>query len=488
MSGNVLSTPEKAFLIDFMDRNAQGIATLSDALFYFGELGMQEFRSAELMCSLLEEHGFAVERNLSGFPTGFLACYGEGAPVVGIHTEYDANPANSQASGLADKVEIVEGAPGHCEGHNANAAVMVAAAIGLRHAMEKFGLKGTIKIIGAPSEETLISRPYFVRDGVFDDIDVVFHDHVWDDLRADYGHIQYAAISADFTFHGESAHAALFPFRARDALDAVTLMDMGMAQYREHFEPQMSAQRTITNGGKQPNVIPDLASVWWYFRHPHADGTRRLFEQAKRIAQGAAMMTNTEVEVNIRSAVWPVMLNRTASEVAQRNAQAVGMPVWTADEDALAKTLQVKAGKEPVGLLKAAGKVTGPAKIIAASNDSGDVSCKVPMARIWFPSNVPNLGFHHWTAGAALATSIAHKGAIAGAKVLGASVIDYLTDDGDLMERTRESFAAELSGIEYEPLLPKDQQPPLDLNRAEMEKYRAQMEAHYVAERPKFVA
>lgn len=484
----ISDSAEKSFFLDFIDRNAGGLTTLNDALFYYGELGMQEFRSAELMSGLLEEHGFVVERGLSGFPTGFMGVYGDGAPVIAVHTEYDANPANSQVSGATDRSQIVEGAPGHCEGHNCNGAVMIAAAIGLRYAMERFGLKGTIKIIGAPAEETLISRPYFVRDGVFDDVDVAFHDHVLDDLRADYGHIQYAAISADFTFHGESAHAAAFPFNARDALDAVTLMDMGMAQYREHFEPQMSAQRVITNGGKQPNVIPDLASVWWYFRHPHANGTRRLFEQAKRIAQGAAMMTNTTVEVSVRSAVWPVLLNQTASEVAQRNAQAVGMPEWTAEEIAFAKTLQEKAGKVPTGLFPTAGDVKGPAKIIAASNDSGDVSWKVPMARIWFPSNVPNLGFHHWTAGAALATSIAHKGAVAGAKVLGATVLDYLMNKGDLLERTKATFAKETADIKFQSLLPEDQQPPLDLNRAEMDKYRALMEPYYVTERPVFVA
>ncbi|MCW5771249.1 MAG: amidohydrolase [Rhodospirillaceae bacterium] len=477
----------KAFVLDFVARNREGLKRICDSIFYFGELGMQEKRSAGLMASLLEQHGFKVEMGISGFPTAFLASYGVGSPVIAIHTEYDANPSNSQRAGVAERAEIVPGAPGHCEGHNVNAAVMIAAALALRYAMERFGLRGTLRIFGAPAEEQLVSRPYFVRDGYFDDVDVAFHDHILDVFRSDYGLAQSAAVSADFTFLGESAHAAMWPWKARDALDALVLMDMGLAQYREHMKPTMTAHRVITQGGEQPNVIPSRTSVWWYFRDPTAEGAGRLFEQAKKIAQGAALMTNCEVEVHVRAAVWPVRFNQTMAEVIQRNVEAIGVPQWTETEQDFARKLQRQAGVREDGLYTAVPPLTGPTKQIAASHDCGDVSWKVPMGRVWFPANVPHIPFHHWTGGAALATSIAHKGGEVGAKALAASVVDYFATPG-LVAETRASFAREIGDVVYAPLIPGDQRAPVDLNAALMEKFRPAMEAHYPKERPEFSA
>lgn len=477
----------KAFVVDFVERNKRALATLADSVFYFGELGMQEHRSAGLMMELLEQHGFRVEAGISGFPTGFLATYGSGSPVIALHTEYDANPSNSQRPGVAERAEIVPGAPGHCEGHNVNAAVLVTASLALRYAMEKYKLKGTLKVFGAPAEEQLLSRPYYVRDGYFDDVDLAVHDHIYDEFKSDYGLMQSAMVSADFEFLGESAHAAMSPWKGRDALDAVVLMDMGLAQYREHFRPGMTAHRAITHGGEQPNVIPARASVWWYFRDPGAEGARALFEQAKKIAEGAAMMTNTELKVNVRAAVWPVRGNRTMAEAIQKNVEAIGMPQWSAEEQALARALQRQAKTREEGLRASPTPITGPTQQIAASNDCGDISWKVPMARVWFPSNVPHLVYHHWTAGSALATSIAHKGGVAGAKAMAASVIDFLKDPA-LVARAKQTFAEEIGGQAYRPLLPGGQKPPADLNQAVMDKYRPLMEPHYVKTRPEFRA
>src|SRR5262249_38771137 len=153
--------------------------------------------------------------------------------------------------------------------------------------------------------------------------DLAFHDHTYDEFKADYGVIQSAAVSADFTFRGESSHAAVSPWKGRDALDALVLMDMGIAQYREHMRPTMTAHRVITKGGEQPNAIPSLPSVWWYSRDPTAEGARVLFERAQQIAQGAALMANCEVSVDVRAAVWPVRLNQTIAEVIQRNVEAI---------------------------------------------------------------------------------------------------------------------------------------------------------------------
>jgi aminobenzoyl-glutamate utilization protein B len=476
----------KAYCFDYLDRNAGAIACLGDNIFYFAELGMQELETSRLMTGLLEEAGFAVERGISGFPTGFCASFGSGHPVVAIHTEYDANPDNSQASGIAEHTPIVEGAPGHCEGHNVNGAVLVATALAAKAAMAKFGLAGTLRVFGAPAEEQLVSRPYFVRDGWFDDVDVAFHNHIGGSFAVGYGLIQAALISATFTFRGETAHAGVAPWRGRDALDGVVLMDMGLAQYREHMTPTMRMHRVITDGGDQPNVVPRKAAVWWYFRDSTAEGAGKLFEQAKKIAQGAALMSSTTVEVDVMSAVWPVRGNRTLAELVEREIELVGFPRWSREEDELARSLQAKVNVPAEGLARNYVPMKGPAVQKAAANDAGDVSWRVPMVKLYYPATVPNISFHHWAAGVPLATSIAHKGAVAGAKVMSASLMECFSNPV-VVDEAKRTFKEELGGIQYASLLPRDQRPPVELNRAMMEKFRPLLQRHYLSERPNFV-
>ena len=469
----------------YLDEHARAIALLNDHIFYFGELGMQEIETAGLMTQLLEEAGFVVERGLSGFPTGFCATYGSGAPVLAIHTEYDANPDNSQQPWAVEATPIVAGAPGHCEGHNCNGAVLVAAAIATRRAMEQHGVKGTLKVFGAPAEEQLVSRPYFVRDGHFDDVDLAITPHVGGEFHVGYGVLQSALVSATFHFHGETAHAGVAPWKGRDALDAVVLMDMGIAQYREHMTPEMNCQRVITDGGHQPNVTPRHAAVWWYFRNSTAEGVSALFEQAKKIAQGAALMTNTTLEVELHSAVWPVRGNETLARLVELEYSRIGAPRWSAEENAFAMDLQKRAGVRDEGLRTSVKRNLGPSAQMRSANDAGDVSWKTPMAKLVFPSNVPNISFHHWAAGAALATSIAHKGALAGAKVLACSLIECFTNPA-VVEQARQSFARETQDTPYHSLLSADQKPPVHLNEKAMAAWRPAMKAHYLSERPHF--
>jgi aminobenzoyl-glutamate utilization protein B len=485
MNNKTNLTPEQQFVFDYVDRNARAIALTGDNIFYFGELGMQEFETAGLMTNLLEKAGFKVERGISGFPTGFCATYGSGHPVVAIHTEYDSCPDNSQVAGVPEQKFIVEGAPGHCEGHNVNAAVLVATALAVRKAMEKFGLIGTLKVFGGPAEEQLVSRPYFVRDGWFDDVDVAFHDHIGEEFTSSYGLLQSALVSATFTFHGETAHAGVAPWKGRDALDAVMLMDVGMAHYREHMRPEMRAHRVITNGGDQPNVIPRTAQIWWFFRDGTADGAMTLFEQAKKIAAGAAMMTNTTHTVDVLSAVWPLRANKTISELLQRHMEVVGMPAWTPEEDALARTLQANAKVKVDGLRRQVKPLKGPSVQRTSANDAGDISWKVPMAKFYYPANIPNINFHHWAAGVALATSIAHKGAVVGTKAFAAAVTECFSNPA-VVEEAKRTFKDELGDVEYKPMLPAGQKPPLDLNRATMDKFRPEMRKHYLKDVPEF--
>ncbi|MBI2089257.1 MAG: amidohydrolase [Deltaproteobacteria bacterium] len=475
---------EKIFVFETIDRNRNAMACLCDCIFYFGELGMQEFETSGLMIELLERAGFKVERHISGMPTAFMAVYGSGRPVIAFHTEFDATPASSQAPGVAEPRPIIDGAPGHTEGHNVNAAVMIGAAFAVKRAMDEFGLAGTLKVFGAPAEEQLVSRPYFVRDGYLKDVDVALHDHIASELGTVYGLRQYALISAEFTFKGVSAHAATSPWNAKDALDAVVLMDIGFDKLREHLEPSQRSHRVITQGGDQPNVIPNRAAVWWFFRESTAEKTRLLFEKAKKVAEGAAIMTGTTYSVNVLSAVWPTRCNRTMAEVIQHNVDLVGMPEWTDSEQELVREVQTRVNVKSHGMPTKVAALREAVQSVSA-NDSGEVSWVVPTGLVSFPANVPGVPYHHWAAGVTLATSIAHKGAVAGAKVMAAAALDLLMEP-TLVAKAKETFKEEVGDVEYQPLLPPEQKPPLELNRDIMERYRPLMRKHYVKEKPQF--
>ena len=476
---------EKDFVLEVVERNREAIALLGDNIFYFAELGMQEIESSKLMTEILEEEGFTIERALSGMPPAFMAVYGSGKPVIAIHTEFDSTPGNSQTPEVTEHRPLVEGAPGHAEGHNVNAAVMIGAAFAVKKTMEEFNLGGTLKIIGAPAEEQLLSRPYLVRDGYFDDVDIVFHPHIGSRFSTQYGLRQYALISAEFTFKGESAHSATAPWRGRDALDAVELMDIGFDKFREHLEPTHRSHRVITSGGVQPNVIPDKATIWWFFRESTAEKVSVIFERAKVIAQGAALMTGTSYSVNIVSAVWPTRANQTAAEVIHRNIEWVGMPEWNSQEQALAKELQTNRDVEPIGLVNQVSSLRGATAQSTSANDSGDLTWLVPTGRITFPSNIPGIAAHHWAAGVAPATSIAHKGAVAGAKALAASLVDFLIDP-QLLAKAKETFREEIAGVQFKSLLPPEQRPPLDINKELMDRFRPLMRKDYLNEKPHF--
>ena len=480
------TTAAKSEALNWIDRNAQSIIQTNDCLFSFGEPSLEEYESAAFLVEVLREAGFDVETGISGFPTAFVATWtNKSGPVIALHAEYDGTPGGSQKSGSATHNPIVPGAPGHAEGHQANSTVMVAAALATKFSMESLGIAGTLKVFGAPGEELAISRPYFVRDGYFDGVDVAFHNHIRDAFYTEVGQTQISLISAEFTFHGETTHAGLTPWLGRDALDAVILMDNGMAQYREHIRPEMRAHRVITNGGSQPNVITEKAAVWWYFRGYSANDTRGLFEHAKEIAEGAAMMTRTSLSVDVKSAVWPTRCNRVLADILERNMHDVGMPVWTEDEISFARRIQQGAGVRSDGLRTELSKMRGPDLPEMSSNDCGDISWKVPMGRLWFPGSVPNVHFHHWSGGAMLTTSITHKGILAASKVLSSSMLECLCDES-ILTAVRETFADEIGDTVYEPMIPLGREPMLRPHQALMSHYRPLMRKHYRTDRPHF--
>lgn len=472
----------KADAFGFIDRNEGEIAKIGDAVFYFAELGMQEFKTSEYTADALRQAGFQVETGISGIPAAWMATWGSGEPVIGVHCEGDALPNCSQVAGIPEEKSIIAGgAPGHEEGHNANMAVMIGGAAAVKSVMEKEQIKGTIKIYFAPAEEQNIPRPYFLRDGYFEGIDAVFHPHVASDLSTAYGIRQYANISVEFIFHGKSAHSAVAPWLAKDALDAVTLMDVGWGLMRQHLEPSQRSHRVILDGGDQPNVIPSYAKVWWWFRDKDMDLAYAVFEKAKKVAEGAAMMTGCTYETHILSVSWPTRANQAMAEIIQRNIEMIGIPLWSEEEETLARTLQEKTRVPVVGLQKGI-KPLKEARQNTSCNDSGCVSWVIPTGRINFPANFPGYSSHTWAAGVPLTTTIAHKAEVYGAKVLAASILDLFLDEV-LLGNVKDVFRNEMGDKKYFSILPPDQKPPVDLNRSEMEKWRPLMEKFYVQDK-----
>ena len=478
------SDEQKQYAFDVIDRNAAQAAVVGDSLFYFGELGMQEHESAKFLKQTLEGIGFKVELGGAGMPTNVWAEWGSGKPKIVIVTEIDALPEGSQDPLSMPRKPLVQGAPGHMEGHNTHGAVAVAAAHALKRTMERYKLPGTVAVSFGPAEEQLISRPFLVRAGYFKDADAAILIHIGDNMRTTFGFRNYAAISAKFTFHGKTAHGAVAPWEGRDALDAVELMSIGFDKLREHLKPTYRGHRVITMGGIQPNVIPDLAQIWWYVRDASGPAAKENFDKLVNIGKGAALMTGTTMDMEFVASAWPQLANKAMAEAIQKNIDVVGLPKWSDEDVKFAREFQTSLGLKPVGLNTQPVKF-GAAQQSFASNDSGDVTWNVPTGTLDFAAGIPGVSSHNWQAAVGKTGPIAHKGSVAGAKILAASMLDLLTSP-DLLQRVRDQFREDTKDTRYFTLLPADTKPPLDMNREMMERVRPEMRKSYLNKTPKF--
>jgi len=484
VAGGVAADERKDLAFEVIDRNAQQMTDISDSLYFFGELGMQEFESSKLLSDTLKAAGFKVDLGGAGMPTNVWAEWGSGRPKIVIVTEVDALPGGSQTPGEFSRKPLVKDAPGHMEGHNTHGGVASMAAFAVKQVMQRYNIPGTIAISFGPAEEQLASRPFLVREGSFKDADAVIYLHIRDTLNTAVGVGNYAAISSVFTFHGKTAHGAVAPWEGRDAVDAVELMDIGFDKLREHLRPTYRAHRTITIGGIQPNIIPDTGQIWWFVRDASMPAAKETYDKLLKIAEGAALMTGTTWDVKYAASAWPQLVNKALAEVIQRNIDLVGMPKWTEEEQQRARGFQQSAEKPVTGLRTAVTPLGGRPQA-SSSNDSGDVSWVVPAGSLNFPSAIPGIEPHEWKAAVFPTSSISHKGQLVGAKALAASIIDLLASP-DVLQKARAEFEAESKKTPYFSLLPPDTKPDIELNRAEMEKYRAEMRRFYLNKTPRF--
>lgn len=470
-----------------VEANAKLAQVMVDKIFSFSELGFQEVETSKYITDILKENGFEVEHGISGVPTAWWAKWGSGKPVIAIGSDLDCIPKASQKPGVAYHDPIVEGAPGHGEGHNSGTPLNVVSVLAVKEIMERENLSGTLIVWPGVAEEQLGTKAYYTRDGYFDDVDLCIFTHVSNNLNVSYGASRGTGmISVEYTFAGESAHSAGAPWRARSAADAVELMNIGWQYNREHLHPLGRSHSVINNGGDQPNVVPSKASIWYYFREITYPKIMEVYERANDIAQGAAMMTRTKMSSRILGTAWPRHFNKVIAETMYSNIEEVGLPTWSNEDQTLAKAVQreVRSPRDSNGLATKLNKIGLPVKnpVSGGSDDIGDISWKVPTVTLRYPSNIPGLQGHHWSNSIAMATPIAHKGVVAGAKVEAMTLLDFLLRP-ELVDQAWEYFRTEQSSKQkYIPMVSEKDKPATHLNKEIMQTYAPQLKPFYYDE------
>lgn len=467
--------------------DAKMVQEIVDMLFSFGELGFQEFETQRYLTGILADHGFEIELGVAGMPSAWTARWsnGSGSPVIALGSDVDGIPQSNQKPGVGYRDPILAMAPGHGEGHNSGQAVNIVAALNVKELMERENIDGTLLIWPGIAEEQLGSKAFFVRDGVFDDVDVNLFTHVSSNFNTTWGQAGgNALVSAQFRFTGETAHSAGSPWRGRSALDAVMLMAQAWEFKREHLRPAERSHYIIVDGGDQPNVVPQTSTIWFFFREINYDLVMESYDAAKLMAQGAALMTGTQVDTIMTvGSAWSRHFSRPVAEVTYANIERVGLPDWSDADQSLAKGFQAELGQEERGLATEIGNLGGPVDLSRSlgggSDDIGDISWNMPTVTMRYPANMPGGPGHNWANGIAMATPIAHKGSLAGAKVQALTLLDLFLD-GETVEAAWDYFNdVQTAETTYTPFITPDDKPAIWLNAEIMGRWREQMRPFY---------
>ena len=467
--------------------NHKQTQVMIDKIFSFAELGFHEIESSKYLTNILESSGFEITYGVSGIPTAWFAKWSNGeGPVIALGSDVDCIPKASQYPGVAYHKPIVDGAPGHGEGHNSGIPMNVTAALAVQKIMKSSDIKGTLILWPGIAEELVASKAWFVRDGLFKGVDMCIFTHVSSNLGVSWGQARGTGlISVEYTFEGEAAHSAGAPWRGRSALDAAELMNVGWNYKREHLHPLKRSHSIFTDAGDQPNVVPSKSSIWYYLRDVKYEGIMKMYNDANNIADGAALMTDTKVSSRVVGTAWPRHFNKIIAETMYKNIEEVGLPEWSEEDQALAKAVQKEVkSNNTKGLALELYPIGKPSKIMVSggSDDIGDVSWTVPTVTLRFPSNIPGLQGHHWSNAIAMATPIAHKGATAGAKVVAMTILDFLVKP-DLLSSANDYFEnIQKKETEYKPMITATDPPPIELNTQIMGRFRKDLEKFYFDE------
>jgi aminobenzoyl-glutamate utilization protein B len=475
---------QKAEAIAAIDAQAKQIQVMVDQVFSFAEPGFQEVRTSAYLSDILEKNGFTVTRGVAGIPTAFTATWGSGGPLIALGSDIDDLLGVSQYPGIPNLKPMVAGAPGHGEGHNSGMPLIIAAAIAVKKVMEERHIPGRLMIWPGVAEENLASKAYYVREGLFKDVDACIFTHVSHDFSTGYGEMgNNGLVSVEYTFHGTTAHAAGDPWDGRSALDGVELMDTAWNFRREHLPVTQRSHYVITDGGGQPNVVPGLATVWYYFRDRTFASIKTMYETGNEISEAAAKATGTTVEHRILGYAAPNFGNKPLAEAAYANIKAVGMPKWSADDQAFAKAVQETNKRKVEPLPDKVAELSTPESrgksLGGGSDDIGDIMWTVPTITIRFPSNIPNMIGHNALSAMAMATPIAHKGAVAGAKAVALTVLDMMQTPKLVADAKTYFKDVQLKTDTYAPLISASDKPAVWINARNMREMRPAMEKFY---------
>ncbi len=447
--------------LKYINEKENELVDLSKKIWENPELGYHEEKACKWISEFLEKEGFNVEVGSFGVPTSIKASWGNGKPVIGLLGEYDALPGMSQKV-KATKEPVNEGEPGQACGHNLLGVAHVGAAIGIKREMEEKGLKGTIVFYGCPAEETLTGKGFMAREGAFKDLDLSF---AWHPGTANtvMQNIMTASNSFKFNFKGITAHAGADPENGRSALDAVELTDVGANYLREHVTDDVRIHYTITNGGQAPNIVPDKASVWYYVRALSREAVEDTYKRLIKVAKGAAMMTETEVEVEYIGGSYETLNNEVLGNLVMDTMKEIPAPKWSKEDIEFAKLLEENRTNEKGAF--SSGKSSGEYifegdPFITYTNsfnstDVGDVQHIAPGIMFMTATSNLNAAGHSWQNTACAGMDIGMKGMIYAAKVMAKSGIKIM-ENPEIAKSAKNEFEKIMNGKEYECPIPKN--------------------------------
>ncbi len=464
---------QKQDIISWLDENTPRFTPIADEIWTNPEIAFQEFKASKLQADFLEGEGFKITWDVAEMNTAFIAEWGEGKPIIGFAGEYDALPGLSQKRQSSQEA-IVEGAPGHGCGHNLLGTGCMASAAAVKTWLESTGTPGTVRYYGCPAEERGSGKGFMARAGVFDDLDAAFNFHPMYANMAAKGSM-VAVNELKFRFHGKSAHAGASPHLGRSALDAVELMNVGVNYLREHVTEKVRMHYVITNGGEAPNIVPPNAEVWYYIRAPLLAELEEVTNRVRKVAEGAAMMTETKMEEIFIAGISNVLNNHALADLQYEAMQAVGPLEFTEEEIAYAQEINDNyEGNVLGGLASAFGLspevlnlplISGnlpsmdEGLVITGSTDVGDLSWSAPVSMLTtacWPTGAPA---HSWGVVATVGSSIGHKGMMHAAKIMALAAMDIYTDPKHL-EAIRKEFDAALEANPYTNPIPEEIKPP----------------------------
>ena len=464
-------------ICDIIEEKREQLIHVSDCIWEYAETKFEEFRSAELICKTLEEEGFNVERGVAGLETAFIGNYGNGGPVIAILGEYDALPGLSQVRGQATQSPIEKSGNGHGCGHNLLGAGALAAAIAVRQYMKENQLQGTVRYYGCPAEEGGSGKTIMVSEGLFDDVDIAISWHPYP-FNAVASVTNVANYQVAFKFKGKAAHASSSPHLGRSALDALELMNVGVNFLREHIIPEARIHYAITNsGGLAPNVVQAEAEVLYLVRAPKLEQVEEIYQRVCKVAKGAAMMTETEVEILYNKGCSNLIPNKTLAAVMYQNFLKVGVPIFNEEEKAFASEIRnTMPESDKLSIFRMLSQLPVPKELLqqikeqdissilmpyvdktfnmTGSTDVGDVSWNVPTVQCATNCFAMGTQLHTWQVVAQGGTSIGHKGMLHAGKVMATTAIDILLQP-QIIEKAKVELKEQLGGAIYNPPIPK---------------------------------